>query len=62
MSHANDTHPLVLRAEAIHLSREAVESFSREIPGEATVSGPERSPAVSTNAAAPAARRATNSF
>jgi hypothetical protein len=35
MRHANDTHPLVLRAEAIHLSREAVESLSREIPGEA---------------------------
>jgi hypothetical protein len=35
MRNANDTHPLVLRAEAIRLSQEAVLSLSREIPGEA---------------------------
>ncbi len=36
MSHANDTDPLVLRAEAIRLSREAVLSLAREIPGDPT--------------------------
>jgi hypothetical protein len=35
MRKASDAHPLVLRAEAIHLSQEAVLSLSREIPGEA---------------------------
>jgi hypothetical protein len=34
--HANDTVPQILRAEAIQLSREAVEALSREIPGDAT--------------------------
>ena len=35
MRHAEDPHPLVLRAESARLSREAVESLAREIPSDA---------------------------